>query len=186
MRFDGFTLRMRRSAIGQSCASPPVNRMAMRRPLASASAWIFVLRPPRERPTACFCSPFSARCRAVRFDVRGVDHLRVCGSPIPGKLPEQVFPDATPRPAHEAVIDRRRRTISFRTIAPAAATLEHVHDPADHAPVICSLDAAHIRRQMRLNPCPLFVAQPEQISAHESFPQYESISYCRPGKINEF
>jgi hypothetical protein len=35
-----------------------------------ASAWIFVLRPPRERPTACFCSLFSARCRAVRFDVR--------------------------------------------------------------------------------------------------------------------
>jgi hypothetical protein len=27
---------------------------------------------------------------------------------------------------------RRRRTISFRAIAPAAATLEHVHDPADH------------------------------------------------------
>ena len=28
-----------------------------KRPLASAIAWIFVLRPPRERPTACFCSP---------------------------------------------------------------------------------------------------------------------------------
>src|SRR5713101_950863 len=100
----------------------------------------------------------------------GVDHLRVCGSPVPGKLPEQIFPNATPRPAHEAVIDRRRRTISFRAIAPAAATFERVHDPADHAPVICSLNAAHIRRQMRLNPCPLFVAQPEQISAHESSP----------------
>jgi hypothetical protein len=39
---------------------------------------------------------------------------------------------------------------------------------------------------MRLNPCPLFVAQPEQISTHKSFPQYESISYCRGGRINEF
>ena len=39
------------------CASPPINRTAIRRPLASASASIFVLRPPRERPTACFCSP---------------------------------------------------------------------------------------------------------------------------------
>jgi hypothetical protein len=46
-----------RAPTGQSCAPPPVNRMAMRRPLASASASIFVLRPPRERPTACFCSP---------------------------------------------------------------------------------------------------------------------------------
>src|ERR1700746_1285587 len=57
MRFGGFTLRIRCSATGQSCTSPPVNRRARRRPLASASACIFVLRPPRERPTACFCSP---------------------------------------------------------------------------------------------------------------------------------
>ena len=34
-----------------------VSRIAIKRPLASASAWIFVLRPPRERPTACFFSP---------------------------------------------------------------------------------------------------------------------------------
>jgi hypothetical protein len=116
----------------------------------------------------------------MRFDVRGVDHLRVCGSPVPSKLPEQVFPDATPRPAHEAVIDRRRRTISFRAIAPAAATLEHVHDPADHTSVICSLDAAHIRRQMRLNPRPLFVAQPEQIPAHESSPNTNQYRIVEP------
>src|SRR6202158_1007574 len=160
MCLDGFTLRVRVSAC-------------------------YALHASGQQPASA--PPFSARCRAVRFDVRGVDHLRVCGSPVPGKLPEQVFPDATPRPAHEAGIDRCRRTISFRAIAPAAATLEHMHNPADHAPVIHSLDAAHIRRQMRLNPCPLLVAQPEQISAHESFPpQYESISYCRGGKINEF
>jgi hypothetical protein len=47
---------MSRSATGQSCASPPVRRMAKRRP-ASASASTFVLRPPLERPIACFCSP---------------------------------------------------------------------------------------------------------------------------------
>ena len=47
----GSTRQIRLSASGPSCASPPVNRMAIRRPLASASAWIFVLRPPRERPT---------------------------------------------------------------------------------------------------------------------------------------
>ena len=29
-------------------------------PLA-AIAWIFVLRPPRERPIACFCSPLFCR-----------------------------------------------------------------------------------------------------------------------------
>jgi hypothetical protein len=30
--FASFTLRIRRSAIGQSCALPPVNKMARRRP----------------------------------------------------------------------------------------------------------------------------------------------------------
>ena len=52
-----------------TCASPPVNRIAIRRPLTSASAWIFVLRPPRERPTACFCSPLSAGGRSVGFHI---------------------------------------------------------------------------------------------------------------------
>jgi tetratricopeptide (TPR) repeat protein len=39
----------------------------------------------------------------VRLDVRGVDHLRVCGSPVSGKLPKQIFPDAATRPTHETV-----------------------------------------------------------------------------------
>ena len=39
------------------------------------------------------------RRRAVCFHVRGVDHLRVRGSSVPSKFPEQVFPDAAPRPA---------------------------------------------------------------------------------------
>jgi hypothetical protein len=45
-----------------------------------------------------------------------------------------------------------------------------MHDPADHASVIGALDTTHILRQMRLNPCPLLIAQPEQISAHVFFP----------------
>ena len=44
--------------------------------------------------------PFSAGCRAVGFHMRGVDHLRVCGSSRSGKLSEQIFPDAAPCPAN--------------------------------------------------------------------------------------
>jgi hypothetical protein len=51
------------------------------------------LRASGQQPASA--PPFSARCRAVRFDMCRVDHLRICGSPISGKLPEQVFPDAT-------------------------------------------------------------------------------------------
>jgi hypothetical protein len=34
-------------------------------------------------------------------------------------------------------------------------------DAADHATIVGSLNAPHIRRQMRLNPCPLLIAQPK-------------------------
>jgi len=114
--------------------------------------------------------PFSARCRAMRFHVRGVDHLCVCGSSVSSKLPEQVFPDATPRPAHKAIIDRCRRSILGRAIAPATAAFQNMHDTADDAAVVRPLDAPYIRRQMRFDPSPLLVAQPKQVPAHNPDP----------------
>ena len=69
--------------------------------------------------------------------------------------------------AHKAIIDRRRRTVLGRTIAPETAAFQHVHDAADHAAVVHPLDASYIRRQMRLNPRPLLIVQPKQVPAHD-------------------
>src|SRR5262249_24157843 len=52
-------------------------------------------------------------------------------------------------PANKAIIDRRRRTIVERAIAPAATTFQHMHDPADDSPIVRSFNTPHIRRQMR-------------------------------------
>jgi hypothetical protein len=41
-----------------------------------------------------------------------------------------------------------------------------MHDATDDAPIVCPLDASHIRRQMRLNPLPLLIAQPKQVLPH--------------------
>jgi hypothetical protein len=49
---------------------------------------------------------FSACGRAMRFDVRGVDHLRAGRSAVPGKLPEQVFLNSPPSPSYKPVINR--------------------------------------------------------------------------------
>jgi len=76
----------------------------------------------------------------VCFDVRGVDHLRVCGSPVSGKLPEQIFPNAATRPTHETVIDRRRWAILGRAIAPATAAFQHMNDAADDMAVVRPLN----------------------------------------------
>jgi hypothetical protein len=42
-----------------------------------------------------------------------------------------------------------------------------MHDAADDAAIICPLDTTDIRRQMRFDLPPLFVAQPKQILAHD-------------------
>jgi hypothetical protein len=42
-----------------------------------------------------------------------------------------------------------------------------MHDAADDTAVVHPLDATYIRRQMRFNPLPLFIAQPKQIPAHD-------------------
>ena len=122
------------------------------------------LRASGQQPASA--PPFSARCRAVRFDMRGVDHLRICGSPIPSKLAKQIFPDAAACPACEAIIDCRRRTILGWAITPPATALQNMDDSADDTAVVCPLDASDVRRQTRLDPRPLIIAQPKQIPAH--------------------
>jgi hypothetical protein len=66
-----------------------------------------------------------------------------------------------------------------------------MHDPADHAPIVLPLDTAHIRRQSRLDPGPLLIAQPKQVLAHVPTSQAnqsrrESGLPSRSSKINEF
>ena len=121
----------------------------------------------------------------MRFHVRGIDHLRVCRSPITSKLAEQVFPNAASRPAHKAIVDGRVRAIFGRAIAPAAAAFQDMHDAADDAPIILPLDATHVRRQVNFNPFPLLVAEPKKIASHDPDPiqKNESGSYCQSAKL---
>ena len=62
------------------------------------------------------------------------------------------------------------RAIFWRTIAPAAAALENMDDPADDPTIVDPLHTANIGRQMPLDPRPLLVAQPKQIPAHDLNP----------------
>ena len=87
--------------------------------------------------------------------------MHVRGASSAGKLSEQVFPDPPSRPAHKPIVDRRRRTIFGRAIAPAAAAFQHMNDAADDPTIIYTLYTADIRRQVRFDPVPLFVAQPK-------------------------
>jgi len=102
----------------------------------------------------------------VRLDVSGVDHLGVAGSPPRRQFTEQSLPNAALRPAHEAIVDRCWRAVFWRAIAPTAAAFEHVQDAADHTPVVHTLLAAHVGRQIRFYPRPLIVVKPKQVASH--------------------
>jgi len=45
-----------------------------------------------------------------------------------------------------------------------------VHDAADDAAIVHSLDASDISRQLRFDPLPLLITQPKQVPAHDPNP----------------
>jgi hypothetical protein len=112
----------------------------------------------------------------MRFDMGGIDHLRVRRSTVTGEFPEQVFPYAAPRPSSEAIVDCRRWPVGFGTIGPAATAFQHVNNATDYAPIVLALDATYIGWQVRFDPLPLLVAQPKQIPAHDANPSLMRIS----------
>ncbi len=82
----------------QSATCPPVRRKARGRQKWSVSAWIVVVRPPRERPRAWLCSPFSSCRAAVRFHGGGIDQpLRRRAASLCKRL-EQRDPDPLGQP----------------------------------------------------------------------------------------
>src|ERR1700722_16155140 len=131
--------------------------MAMGRPRASAMAWIFVVRPPRERPIACACAPLF---RPPPSGGPWPSYLTIAGI---GGGPRftQATPDPAHRPAAKAIVDCRRRPVDGRAILPATASFQNVNDAADHPPIIGPSGSRLVLRKRRLNGSPLRLAQPK-------------------------
>src|ERR1700722_4287499 len=75
-----------------------------------------------------------------------------------------------PLAAHEAIVERLARTVDTRRVDPAATGLQHMHDAADHPPIIDSRLATCIGRKMQLKPRELPFVQPEAVSIHQRSP----------------
>jgi hypothetical protein len=52
-----------------------------------------------------------------------------------------------------------------------------MHDSADDAPIVRSLHASNVRRQVWLDPFPLLITQPKQVLAHVPDAPNESNPY---------
>lgn len=99
----------------------------------------------------------------MSLDGRGVDQHFGRWAARRRQSVEDVRPDTFRSPAHKSVVERLPRTIDRRRIGPAATRFEHMHDAADHPPVINPRDTPRIRWQQRRKPPKLLIAQPEII-----------------------
>ena len=102
-------------------------------------------------------SPDAYECRALRLDVGAVDRSAFRNRVGPRQGIKQLQPEAAPRPAVEAVVDRRRRAVVGRTVTPSASDLQDVQDARDYPPVINTPRSRLVLWQMRLDRSPCLI-----------------------------
>lgn len=80
------------------------------------------------------------------------------------------------RPAVEAIVDRRRRTVISRAVTPSRSYFEDVDNVQNHSPVIDPPGARLVLRQRQLDRLPCVVRQPEH---GLSYINYLPLLVCR-------
>ena len=102
----------------------------------------------------------------VPFHGGAIDENLLRSAANPGERAKQIVPNAARRPPDIAIVQRRPRPVDIRGINPPTAGLQHMHDAANHPPVVNPWLAPRVRRQVRSNARKLSVGQPEIISTH--------------------
>lgn len=114
------------------------------------------------------------------LDAGAVDEQPIGRVLLAGQRAEDPFPNPTLGPAHEAIVERLLRSIDIaRAVGPAPATPERVDDPAQHPAIVDTVHAANILRQQRLDPSPLRIRKPKEISHLQRLPS-ETLNYTPP------
>jgi hypothetical protein len=100
----------------------------------------------------------------VNLDAAAVDEQPVRRIACSRQRAENAFPDAALGPADEPVIKRLLRPIDVGAVCPTPATAQGVDDPAQHTTIIYPGLAAHAGRKQRLDPSPLRIGKPKEIT----------------------
>ena len=127
----------RAAALLISAAWPGVSSRRKGRPSASQSRWIFVVNPPRERPSAWFfAAPFFARRGLLMgFDEAGVEHDVVVARVL-DERGKHLLPHALVGPAAKASMHRLVFAVTRRQIAPTRATAQDPQPAVDKQTVV--------------------------------------------------
>lgn len=146
--------------------------MTRGRPLPSQMTCSLEFSPPLVRPIARGTSLFflKARRRAVRLQMRAVDHDPIRLRAFARERHEDAVEDSKTAPAHEPVVQRLVRAVALRSILPLQPVPEHVDDPAHHPPVIHPPNTMRQRKERRY-PRHLTLAQHKQIIPHSLRPE---------------
>src|SRR5271163_3523580 len=103
----------------------------------------------------------------MRFDVAAVDGKLVGNGDSGHHLLEDALPDATLRPPIVTVIDRCRRPIDGRNVAPSTARLQDMQDARDDRAVVDARLARPAARQLPAARLPRLIPPPEQAPRHD-------------------
>jgi hypothetical protein len=117
-------------------------------PAPSQTAWSLESNPPFVRPIRRGTSLFEQSGRgAMHLQVHGIDHNALWLWTFTRQRGEDVVEHAQSAPAHEPVVECLVGPVLLGSVLPLQAVSDHVHDPADHVPVIYSW---HGERQLAL------------------------------------
>src|SRR5579862_3790479 len=146
----------RAGAVTTSWTWPPVRMKRNGRPSASASMWILLVNPPRERPEPGFGPPFSGRCLLVGANQSGVEHEVLILAIFDESL-EDTLPHAALGPAREAGVDALPLAVSFRQVVPVRARTQHPQNGIhEQAVILCpSTGIADLAWKQADDPLPL-------------------------------
>ena len=137
-----------------------------RAPLPSQMVCILAFSAPLVRPMRREKPPFEqARCLAMRFEVRCVDHEALGLGPFTGECREDPVEDAEAAPTDEAVVERLVRSIILMRIFLLQAKLEDSDNAADETAIIDTGNAVYQRKE-GLNPSHLALVQQKHVTPH--------------------
>jgi len=101
----------------------------------------------------------------MNFDAATVDEQPVRGIVLTCQRTEDLFPNSALSPAHEPIVERLLRAINIaRAVSPPPAALQGMDNPAQHSAIVNPIHATHVGRQKWLNPSPLRIRKPKEIS----------------------
>jgi hypothetical protein len=100
----------------------------------------------------------------VNLDTTAVDEQPVRRITCSRQRAEDAFPNTALGPANEPVVEGFLRTVDVSAVGPTASAPKRMDNATQHTAIINTRLTAHVGRKQRLDPSPLRIGKPKEIS----------------------